>query len=43
MWRLSANDTAIIAAQELIDLPSSYVWVDSMAKHPIIQIAGYWK
>ena len=34
---LTANDTTIIAAQELIDLPSSYVWVDSMAKHPIIQ------
>jgi predicted deacylase len=34
---LTANDTAIIAAQELIDLPSSYVWVDSMAKHPFIQ------
>lgn len=31
---LTANDTTIIAAQELIDLPSSYVWVDSMAKHP---------
>ena len=34
---LTANDTTIIAAQELLDLPSSYEWVDSMAKHPSIQ------
>ncbi|MDI9364085.1 MAG: M14 family metallopeptidase [Flavobacterium sp.] len=28
---LTANDTAFIAAQELIDLPSSYLWIDSLA------------
>jgi len=28
---LTANDTAFIAAQELMDLPSSYLWMDSLA------------
>jgi hypothetical protein len=39
---LTANDTALIVAQELIDLPASYFWMDSIAKLPIIhkQVIG---
>jgi hypothetical protein len=39
---LTANDTALIVAQELVDLPASYFWMDSIAKLPIIhkQVIG---